>query len=387
MTFDGAFLRRRRHFSRSFLLNCCVLLLISCAFTFRQRLIAPSSYQLDGMFSRTGTVIDLNDFRYFVEVVDRGGFSAASRTLERPVSTMSYRVQKLEKELGLTLLVRTSRSIALTEAGEEFYSHAVVMLERAEEAEFAMRGRSTEAIGTVRYTVATGLAQFAMPEMVFSFLALYPKINIVQHASNDIIDIVAARYDLAIRAHSGALPDSTLVQKPLADAPWHLFASPTYLDTTGRPSSPEELRGLSTLFMKRDNVPAVWRMRSEEDPSHVVPINLKPRVYGSCMLTLKRAAEARVGIVALPAYICEREIFEGRLERVLPRWIAGDSTISALVPNRKGMSAAVRAFVDHITEAFPRTLQLSSTSRSVGRVSNIAEVLERRPVGLSPGGC
>jgi DNA-binding transcriptional LysR family regulator len=99
-------------------------------------------------------LLDLNDFRYFVEVVDRGGFSAAGRALERPTSTISYRIQQLELELGLTLLARTSRRVAMTEAGEEFYHHALGILERAAEAENGMRGKTTEPNGTVRYTVA-----------------------------------------------------------------------------------------------------------------------------------------------------------------------------------------------------------------------------------------
>jgi DNA-binding transcriptional LysR family regulator len=89
--------------------------------------------------------------------------------------------------------------------------------------------------------------------MVLDLMRKYPMVELVQHAGDSNVDIVADRYDFAIRAHSGALPDSTLVQRPLAECPWHLFAAPDYLDATGWPETPEDLKGRPSLFMKRDN--------------------------------------------------------------------------------------------------------------------------------------
>ncbi|MDY0746600.1 LysR substrate-binding domain-containing protein [Paucibacter sp. R3-3] len=304
-------------------------------------------------------MLDLNDFRFFVEVAERGGLSAAARALDKPVSTISYRIQQLEKELGLTLFARTSRHITLTENGTEFYGHAVATLARANEAELAMRSRSTEPTGTVRFTVAIATAQFAMPEMISSFLAKYPKVELVQHAGDSNVDIVADRLDFAIRAYSGALPDSTMVQRALAKAPWHLFASPGYLEAHGVPAAPEDLAGCATLFMKRDGVSPSWSLTHETDSANTVQVSLRPRITGSCMVTLKRAAEAGTGIVALPAYVCRDEVAAGRLRRVLPEWIAADATITALMPTRRGMSAATRAFIDHIAEAFPHAVRVS----------------------------
>ena len=178
-------------------------------------------------------MIDLNDFRFFVEVVDRGGFSAAAQALERPTSTVSFRIQQLERELGLTLLARTSRSVVMTQAGEELYEHASAMLERANEAEAVMRGRRNDPKGIVRYTVAVAVAQFTMLDMLISFWEQYPEVKLVQHVTDSQVDLVADRYDVAIRAHSRSLPDSQLVQRPLAEVPWHLFASPGYVEKLG----------------------------------------------------------------------------------------------------------------------------------------------------------
>lgn len=302
-------------------------------------------------------MIDLNDFRYFVEVVERGGFSAASRALQRPTSTISYRIQQLERALGLTLLARTSRAVATTEAGEEFYRHATAVIDRANEAEGVMRGRSLEPIGIVRYSVAIDVAHFAMAEMLGRFMRRYPGITLVQHVSNAAVDIVADRYDLAIRAHSDPLPDSQLVQRPLAlDVPWHLFAAPDLVARAGPFLSPGDLETVDTLFMTRGPVEPVWRMIAEADRSRVADISLRPHILGNCMQTLKQAAEEGVGIVALPAYICRAEVASGRLARVLPDWRAGESRITALMPHRRGMTAATRAFIDHIAAEFPHAL-------------------------------
>src|SRR5215475_14914104 len=107
-------------------------------------------------------MLDLNDFFLFVQVVDRGGFTAASRTLRTPKSTLSHRLQQLESNLGVRLLNRTSRRFGMTDAGEEFYRHAVAMLREAELAEAAIRGRLAEPSGTIRCTGGVATMHFAM---------------------------------------------------------------------------------------------------------------------------------------------------------------------------------------------------------------------------------
>ena len=144
-------------------------------------------------------MLDLNDFFYFVQVVDRGGFTAAGRTLRIPKSTLSHRIQQLETNLGVRLLNRTSRRFGVTDAGGEFYRHAGMMLREAELAEGAIRHRLNEPIGTVRCTAAIATMQFAMRDLLPGFLARYPKVNLVAHANDQFVDIVGENFDVAIR--------------------------------------------------------------------------------------------------------------------------------------------------------------------------------------------
>jgi DNA-binding transcriptional LysR family regulator len=301
-------------------------------------------------------MLDLNDFFLFVQVVDRGGFTAAGRTLRMPKSTLSHRIQQLETNLGVRLLNRTSRQFGATDAGKEFYHHAVAMLREAEQAETAIRHRLSEPTGVVRCTAGVATMQFAMRDMLPDFLNLYPKVNVVAHATDRIVDIVGENYDVAVRAHSNPLPDSNLVQRTLTPAPWFLFAGSAYLDSNKAPETPRDLQKHPSLFMMRTGVAPVWRLRHSSKAKDQVVLPLAPRLLGDDMIGLKQAAIKGLGVVALPGYVCRDEVRSGALRRVLPNWLAGDSTITALVPYRQGLLPSVRVFLNHLAIEFPKVV-------------------------------
>lgn len=302
--------------------------------------------------------LDLNDFFIFVNVVDRGGFTAAGNNLGMPKSTLSHRMQQLESELGVRLLSRTSRRFGMTEAGEEFYRHAVATLREAELAEMSVRHRLSEPVGTIRCTAGTATMHFAMADMIADFLRLYPKVNVIAHAADRTVDIVGENYDVAIRAHGAPLPDSDLVQRTLAPAPWFLFAGSSYLAEQGTPTTPAELNGHSSIFFARANAPLQWRLRHATLLTEEVAVPITPRLQSEDMLSLQQAAIRGLGIVALPSYIARAAVERGELQRVLPEWIAGDAMITALVPSRKGLLPSVRVFLDHLAVEFPKIVLL-----------------------------
>ena len=303
-------------------------------------------------------MLDLNDFFYFVQVVDRGGFTAASRTLRLPKSTLSHRIRELEAGLGVRLLNRTSRRFGMTDAGGEFYRHATEMLQQAEQAEASIRHRLSEPIGTVRFTSGTATMQFALREAVTDFLVHHPRVNVVAHATDQKVDIVGENYDVAVRAHSDPLPDSTLVQRTLAPAPWFLFAGSAYLDADDAPQTPQDLQKCPSLFMMRTGVAPVWRLRHSSKVKNEVVIPLTPRLLSDDMIALKRAAIAGLGVVALPGYVCREDVRSGALRRVLPSWLAGDSMFTALSAYRQGLLPSVRVFVDYLAAELPKAVLL-----------------------------
>ena len=303
-------------------------------------------------------VLDLNDLFLFVQVVDRGGFTAAGRTLRMPKSTLSHRMQKLEADLRVRLLNRTSRHFGMTDAGSEFYRHAVAMLREAERAEDSIRHRLIEPSGTVRFTAGLATMQFALDELVSSFLLRYPKVNVVAHATDEYVDIVGQNFDVALRGHSEPLPDSTLIQRTLAPVPWFLFAGADYLDACKPPQTPKDLHKHPALFMMRNAIAPAWRLRHATRNGEVATLKLRPRLFSDDIAVLKRAAMAGLGIVALPGYTCRAEVKSGALRRVLPAWIAGDSTLTALMPYRHGRLPSVRAFIEHLAAELPGAVSI-----------------------------
>ena len=294
-------------------------------------------------------MLDLNDFFYFVHVVERRGFTAASRSLGVPKSTLSYRIQQLETDLGVRLLNRTSRHFGPTQAGEEFYQQALKMLRTAEDAESSVRQRVKEPSGVVRFTASIAVAQFALPDILMDFVRDFPKVNLVEHVTNEQVDLLSENFDLAVRAHSGSLPDSTLVSRTLADAPWIIVGGTKALKKMDLPRKPQDLEQYPSLFLHRPNMPPAWRLRAQARAQRdEIVLPLAPRLVSNDMSTLKRAAIEGLGVVALPAYVCKKELRSGELTRILPGWLAENSTITALLPHRRGLLPAVRTFLDHL---------------------------------------
>jgi DNA-binding transcriptional LysR family regulator len=302
-------------------------------------------------------MLDLNDMYYFVQVVDHKSITAAARALALPKSTISHRVNQLEAQLGVRLINRTSRQFAVTEIGAEFYAHARSMLQEALAAESVVRQRMLSPSGLVRISTAVATAQFALRSVLPRFCERFPKVRLMERLSDVEVDVVADGFDIAIRAHGQPLQDSTLIQRPLAPTPWMLFSSPGFFDGAKMPEGPDDIAERRTLFMLRDGVPHEWHLRRGET---VRTVRIAPVLMTSCMLTLKDAAVAGLGIVALPGYVCKEELAAGRLMRVLPEWTCGDAQLTALVPFGQNQLPSVRALLDFLVAEIPPLLAMDA---------------------------
>ncbi|WOJ92479.1 LysR substrate-binding domain-containing protein [Congregibacter variabilis] len=300
--------------------------------------------------------MDLNDYFYFVHVVEKRGFAPASRALDIPKSRLSRHVQQLEKRLGIRLIQRTSRQFAVTDVGLEFYRHARCAIESMEAADAAVTNHTQTLSGRVRISCSVGMAQFALSQIVPNFLINNPNVEITQQVSNETVDLVESGIDIALRGHMGPLPDSSLIQRVIAPSPWRLFAGQTYRERVDLPTTPEELRGHAGLKMGWTSPHGEWSLRGSNKEQVSVPFCA--RLCSDDMVTLKQAASDGLGIVALPAYVCRKEILSGQLLHVLPNWSAGDAHISVVMPSRKGVPPVVRAFCDVLGKELPRVTAL-----------------------------
>ncbi|MCG8381117.1 MAG: LysR substrate-binding domain-containing protein [Gammaproteobacteria bacterium] len=291
-------------------------------------------------------MIDLNDYFYFVHVVEKRGFSPAARALNMPKSRLSRHVSQLEERLDTRLIQRTSRQFKVTETGEVFYQHARALIEEMEAAEAAIQSRKESLSGRVTMSCSVGVAQFAIKDLVFEFLQKHPKVNVVQQVTSQSVDLVSTGIDMAVRGHTEALPDSTLIQRHLANVSWHLFASPEYLARTGTPQSPYDLFKRQSLKVGWQPATGYWNLENKDGQKTTVPFT--PQLCSDDMTTLKQAAAKGLGIVSMPAYTCRDELNDGSLVRVLPEWVAGKAQLSLVTPSRRGQSPSVRALLDYL---------------------------------------
>ncbi len=306
--------------------------------------------------AREGHKMDMNDYFYFVHVVEKKGFSPAGRALNIPKSRLSRHVNQLEEKLGVRLIQRSSRHFNVTDAGEALYLHARTAIDEIEAANVAVKQQANTLTGTVRLSCSVGMAQFAICEIVSNFLKDNPKVEIVQQVTNETVDLIEAGVDMAIRAHTGQLPDSSLIQRHLAPAVWGLFASPSYLEKNGMPTTPEELEGHSGLKLGWKPEVGHWALRDLDGSDFSIPY--QPCLCSDDMVTLKHAASTGLGIIGLPTYICRDDVKVNRLVRVLPEWTAGDAEISLLMPSRRGVTPAVTEFANYLREWLPKKVAI-----------------------------
>jgi len=293
---------------------------------------------------------DLNDYYYFVHVIEKQGFSAASEALGLPKSRLSRHIRQLEERMGARLIQRTTRQFNVTELGETFYAHARTVVDEMEKAENAVRRKKNRLSGNVTISCSVGVAQFAMKELIARFLAENPLVTVSQQVTNQNIDLVASGVDLAIRGHSAALPDSSLIQRPLAQVEWQLFAASDYKDRHAALNGPADLQNHQALALGWQSPHGEWVLENRAGEKRTVKIT--PRLKSDDMSTLKHAAASGAGLVALPAYTCREELERGKLRRVLSDWHAGAPRLSLVAPTRKGQPQAVVALQDFLLAEF-----------------------------------
>lgn len=296
--------------------------------------------------------MDMNDYFYYVHVVEKKGFAPAGRALGIPKSRLSRHINQLEEKLGVRLIQRTSRQFKVTDIGKELYRHARKAVDEVEMANSVVQQNLKILSGKIRLSCSVGMAQFALCDIVTKFVKQHPQVEIVQQVTNRSVDLIEQGIDMAIRAHSDPLPDSTLIHRRLANVDWGLFASPDYLVEVGTPMNPEQLE--NHLGLKLGWIPdnGNWALRHQDGSSFSIPY--RPRLCSDDMVTLKKAASVGLGIVGLPIYVCREELRINQLARLLPDWTAGSADISLLMPSRQGVTPAVRAFAGYLSEELPQ---------------------------------
>ena len=290
----------------------------------------------------------LNDLFFFVHVVESRGFAAASRSLGVPKSTLSKRVAELEIDLGVRLLHRTTRQVALTDVGESFFRHAKAALLEAEAAGDAVRRRLSEPQGLVRISASSTTVQTDLADLLPELARRYPKIQVGVVVTSRYVDLVQEGIDVAIRVHRGALPNSDLVQRRLGYAPNYLVASPSYLAEHGNPARPEALTAHACVAPEASAAPFTWTLLGPEGA--VVSVQPAVKLFADDPVLIVKAALAGMTVASLPHRLARPHIESGGLVRLLPLWEMKGATTTLLMPHRRGQLPSVRAVVDFLAE-------------------------------------
>jgi DNA-binding transcriptional LysR family regulator len=294
---------------------------------------------------------DLNDMLYFAEVVERGGFAAAGRALGIPKSRLSRRVSDLEARLGVRLLHRTTRKLSLTDVGEAYLRHCQAMRDSAQAAADTVAQVQTEPRGTVRVTCPVTLAQSVLGELMPQFLERNPLVRVEMQVTNRIVNLVEEGVDVALRVRATVDDSGSMIVKRLDEGAQVLVASPSLLKRQGVPATLADLPALDSLAMSAAEGRTTLRLIGPDGREETVQHS--PRYVADDLLTLKFAVLAGTGMCWLPDYMCHTELADGRLVRVLPGWSAPPSVVHAVFPSRRGLSPAVRRFLDFLGEAVP----------------------------------
>ena len=320
--------------------------------------------------------MDLNDIVVFARVVEAGSFTAAARLLGMPKTTVSRRIAALEHAVGVRLVQRTTRSLSITDAGRLYYEQSSQALRTIEDANLRLAEVRAEPSGTIRVSAPVGFAGHFLARAIFDFLAAYPKTRVELLLTDDTLNLVEHRIDLAFR--TGILPDSALIARKLGSTHRVLCASPDYLARYGVPATSADLARHHCVIAGPSIGSAHWVLNG---PHGQETVAVSGRFAANEMQAVIAAAIAGYGIAQLPYQAAEAFFRDDRLHRVLGNYTTPVGGLYAVYPSSQHVSPLVKAFIEVAVE------RLSVTGTSEDGRAKVDEVncrLRHRSIAL-PG--
>jgi LysR family transcriptional regulator for bpeEF and oprC len=292
-------------------------------------------------------VVDkLDAMRIFVRVVKKGSFSAVAKENGIGQPAVSKQLSALENELGTELIHRNSRSIALTEAGRDFYESALRILDDFENTTSRIGRGQTLPKGLIRVTVPPTFARLHMVSKLPAFFAAYPDMAVEMAASGSPTTIIEDGFDLAI--HSGNLPDSNLIARKFAQTTIVLVATPQFLSKHGGPATPEDLERFRAVVFVQRGAAQAWTFGSAAEAKRVMPAGV---FRTSDIEQMRIGVLEHLGIAQAPAWLFAAELREGTVLRLLTPF-ERTVPILAVRPGSRRMSTKVRVFIEHLEKTF-----------------------------------
>ncbi|MFY9769666.1 MAG: LysR substrate-binding domain-containing protein [Xanthobacteraceae bacterium] len=287
-------------------------------------------------------MLDLEDLATFVEVAGAGGVSAAARRLAVSKSIVSRRLVRLESELGVQLLARTTRGAALTEAGVTFRDHAARVCAEIDLARETILPAG-DLRGRLRIAAPLSFGPTHLAPVLAQLARRHPRLHLQCNYSDRLVDIVGERFDCAIRV--GQLGDSTLIARRIAPIRGKLVGSPEYVQEHGAPETPEQLLAHECLMQGTET----WTFI---DGDKTIAVHPQGRFKADNGLALAAAAVAGLGIAALPEFLIEKELASGALVALMNRYPLTEIGIFIVRPPGHHPARKVRVLAELLIEHF-----------------------------------
>ncbi|MFG1243442.1 LysR family transcriptional regulator [Xanthobacter sp. V7C-4] len=289
----------------------------------------------------------LHAMEVFVRVVETGSFSAAARDLRIGQPAVSRLIAALEDRLQVRLLVRSTRHLRPSDAGQAFYERAKRTLAEADEADSAARGEGAGLEGRLRVCASVTFARLHVVPRIGAFMDAHPNVRLDLVMDDRYVDLLEENIDVALRA--GELPDSSLTARRIASCDRHVVASRAYLVRMGRPATPADLLAHEAIVYTQGLVAEEWRFRrGTADTSVRIPT----RLSFSAAEGVREAVIAGLGLAISSRWMMEPELASGSVVPVLTEWKLPQADLWALYPSGKLPTAKARAFVKWFAESF-----------------------------------
>jgi DNA-binding transcriptional LysR family regulator len=287
-----------------------------------------------------------------------GSFSATADRIGVPKSTLSRRIAALETRLGQQLITRSTRRLAITDFGERILEHARRLQDEVQSAADLAQQEQVQPKGLLRVSLPPDLAQIDLTSMLIRYAAAYPQVQIEIDLSPRRVDILAERYDLAVRIANNLPDDGTLVARQLCQMPIHLYASPAYLTQFGAPEHPSALLKHVCLRLINSSGEAMpWRLSKQQGTEQGLWEGLPTGSVSSNSPALQRGLALQgMGIVALADVLVSDALVQGHLNRVLPEWSLPTATVWSVTPGRRLLPLKTRAFMKMLRDAMTTDL-------------------------------
>lgn len=289
-----------------------------------------------------------NELETFIAVVDAGSITKAAERLNLAKSSVSRRLDDLERRLGVQLLVRSTRSLTLTDSGRTFYESSNRLLDDLADAELEVSREHGELAGRIRLAAPLSFGHRHLAPAIAEFLDRHPAVRFDLDLSDRKVNLLEEKFDLAVRIAD--LDDSSLIARRIAATTHVVCASPGYLERNGTPSIPEDLAEHRCLTYSYAARPGIWPYR--EPGGAAASIEVESHLCASSGDFLAELACAGHGVVREPDFIVYQAIERGDLVPLLLDWEWSSLAVSTLYPPTRFLSQRVRAFIDFLAERF-----------------------------------